>query len=182
MFMSKHVALAAVASAILIQSSTGAQTGGNWQTFSSTAGRFSVMAPGAMATNVPTTDANGFVSHTFSVHAAGKAYVVAYADGNAGSDPQTEMNAARDALLKGIEASLVSEHRFKSVQPVGEVMATEISCRSESKGTECKARTFAHKSRIYMIGVLNRVGSGSSLDTDKFLDSFRITPELKPLL
>jgi hypothetical protein len=42
-------------------------------------------------------------------------------------------------------------------------------------GTECKARVLLHKSRLYMIGVVSFSGRGSALDTDKFLDSFRIT-------
>lgn len=145
-----------------------------WQRVSNEPGRFSVMVPAPLVTKAPITDANGFVTHTFVSSHAGKSYVLAYADGGL-PDRQREMDDARDTLLKGLSATLVSEHRFKSAQPVGETMATEFNCRSESQGTECKVRTFSHNSRLYMIGALWRAGTGSSLDTDTFLDSFRIT-------
>ncbi|HUF23170.1 MAG TPA: hypothetical protein VMN81_03500 [Vicinamibacterales bacterium] len=145
-----------------------------WQRVSNEPGRFSVMVPAPLVTQAPTTDANGIVTRMFIASHAGKTYVIGYADGGI-PDRQREMDDARDALLKGLSASLVSEHRFKSAQPVGETMATEFNCRSESQGTECKVRTFSHNSRLYMVGALWRTGTGSSLDTDKFLDSFRIT-------
>jgi hypothetical protein len=145
-----------------------------WQSVLNGPGRFSVMVPGSLSADSPVTDPNGIVSHTFVASQAGKAYVVVYTDASV-SNPQLEMDAARDAFLKGISASLVAEHRFKSVQPVGEVMATEFTCRSASEGTECKARSYYYSARLYMIGVLHRIGSGSALDTDRFLDSFRIT-------
>ena len=170
----KRLALAALAAAVL-HGSVAAQTPqASWQQASNGPGRFTVLVPSELKASPPTTDANGITTYTFAASQPGKAYVVAYANGST-ADPQREMDDARDALLKGISATLVSEHRFKSVQPVGEVMATEITCRSESQGTECKARTFWYKSTLYMIGVLHRTGAGSPLDTDKFLDSFRIT-------
>ena len=174
MSVMKRLALASLAAAV-IHAAVGAQSPpAAWQQASDGPGRFTVLVPGALGADKPVTDANGIVTHTFAVGQPGKAYVIAYADGSM-ADPQREMDDARDALLKGISATLVSEHRFKSVQPVGEVMASEFTCRSESQATECKARTLWHKTRLYMIGVVNRIGSGSSLDTDKFLDSFRIT-------
>lgn len=165
-------AVAALAAALLAQAAVSAQ--GGWQTVANEAGRFSVTVPGPLPEPTRATDAKGIVTHTFAVRQAGKAYVVAYADGDIGN-VRAEMDAARDALVQGLTATLVSEHRFKSAQPVGDVEATEFTARSASTGTECKARTFSYKSRLYMIGVVNRAGSGSSLDTDRFLDSFRIT-------
>jgi len=165
-------AVVVLAAALLAQAAVAAQ--GGWQTVSNEAGRFSVTVPGPLPEPNRATDANGVLTHTFAVRQAGKAYLVAYADG-ASANTRGEMDDARDALVKGLTATLVSEHRFKSAQPVGDVEATEFTARSESTGTECKARTFSYKSRLYMIGVVNKTGSGSSLDTDRFLDSFRIT-------
>src|SRR5688500_13260342 len=171
----KRLALAALAAAAVLDGSARAQTPpSTWQQASDGPGRFTVLVPSPLKASPPTTDANGVTTYTFAASQPGKAYVIAYANGST-ADPQQEMNDARDALLKGISATLVSEHRMKSMQPVGEVMATEFTCRSESQGTECKARTYWHKSTLYMIGVLYRAGTGSALDTDKFLDSFRIT-------
>ena len=170
-----RIAIAAAAAAFVMHGPVRAQTPpAGWQQASDGPGRFAVLVPSALKASPPTTDANGVTTYTFVASQSGKAYVIAYADGSK-VDPQQEMNDARDALLKGISASVVSEHRFKSVQLVGDVMATEFTCRSESQGTECKCRTFWYKSRLYMIGVLHRAGVGSALDTDKFLDSFRIT-------
>lgn len=174
MFNITRIAIAAAAAAVVMHGSVRAQAPAEWQQASDGPGRFTVLVPSALKAAPPKTDENGITTYTFAASQPGKAYVVAYANG-ANADAQREMNDARDALLKGLSATLVAEHRFKSVQPVGEVMATEFTCRSESQGTECKARTFAYESTLYMIGVLHRAGAGSALDTDKFLDSFRIT-------
>ena len=171
----KRIAVAAATVAVVMHGPIRAQSPpAGWQHASNGPGRFTVLVPSDLKASPPTTDAQGVTTYTFVASQPGKAYVVAYANGSK-ADPQQEMNDARDALLKGISASLVSEHRFKSVQPVGEVTATEFTCRSESQGTECKCRTFWYKSTLYMLGVLYRKGVGSALDTDKFLDSFRIT-------
>lgn len=161
-----------VTAGVLAQGPVAAQ--GGWQTVTNEAGRFSVIVPGPLQTNGPTTDAKGIVTTTFAIRQDGKAYVVALADGPI-DNWRVEMDAARDALLGGLKVTLVSQHHFKSAQPIGDTEATEFTARSASAGTECKARIFWHKSRMYMIGVVNRTGTGSSLDTDKFLDSFRIT-------
>jgi hypothetical protein len=168
----KRIALAVLAAAAVIHGPVLAQ--GDWQTYSDATGRFTVTAPGALKANPPITDENGVVTYTFAVGHAGKAYVVAYADGNL-AEWRKEMDAARDALLKGLAAVAVSEHNFKSSQPVGDVEATEFTCRSETQGTECQCRTLAYKSRLYMIGVVYKAGTGAALGTAKFLDSFRIT-------
>jgi hypothetical protein len=167
-----RISVVLIAAAVLGHGQIAAQ--GGWQTVANGPGRFSITVPAPLSEDRPVTDPNGVVSHTFVASVGGKAYVVAYADG-AIPNWRAEMDAARDALLKGLTATLVSEHRFKSAQPVGDVEATEFTCASQSAGTECKARSFWHKSRLYMIGVLYRAGTGSSLETDKFLDSFRIT-------
>lgn len=169
----RRVTLAALAAVTVFYGSTEAQ--GTWQTTTNTTGRFSVSTPGMLTANPPTTDANGILTHTFVANESGKAYVVAYADGNL-TNWRKEMNDARDSLVRGLSAVLVSEHDFKSSQPVGDVEATEFTCRSDTLGAECHCRTFTYKSRLYMIGVVNKRGTGSALDTGKFLDSFRITP------
>ena len=168
----KWLAVVALAAAFLAEAAAAAQ--GGWQTVANEAGRFSVTVPAPLSEPNRATDANGVVTYTFAARQAGKSYLVAYADG-ASANIRGEMDDARNALVQGLTATLVSEHRFKSAQPVGDVEATEFTARSASTGIECKARTFSFKSRLYMIGVVNKAGSGSSLDTDRFLDSFRIT-------
>lgn len=145
-----------------------------WQTVTNEPGRFSVTVPGALTQTGPRTDDKGIVTTTFAVRHAGKAYVVALADGPI-DNWRVEMDAARDALLGGLKMTLVSQHHFKSAQPIGDIEATEFTARGENGANECKARIFWHKSRMYMLGVVHPAGTGSSLDTDKFLDSFRIT-------
>src|SRR5687767_749869 len=163
MHSTQRSVVAVLAAALLAPPSVTAQ--GGWQTVANAPGRFSITVPAPLSPDKPVTDPNGVVSHTFVASVDGKAYVVAYADG-AIANWRAEMDAARDALLKGLDATLVSEHRFKSAQPVGDIEATEFTCRSQTAGTECKARSFWYKSRLYMIGVLYRSGTGSSLDTD----------------
>lgn len=173
--LTHRLARAVVTAAVLAHGAHGpaaAQVG--WQTVTNEAGRFSVTVPGPLTQTGPTTDAKGIVTTTFAVRHNGKAYVVALADGPI-ADWRVEMDAARDALIGGLKMTLASQHHFKSAQPVGHVEATEFTARSETTGNECKARVFWHKSRMYMLGVVHGTGVGSSLDTDKFLDSFRIT-------
>lgn len=161
-----------VTAAVLAQGPVAGEA--QWQTVTNEEGRFSVTVPGPLSTNGSTTNAQGIVTTTFAARYDGKAYVVVFSDGPI-DDWRVEMDAARDALLKGLPATLVSQHFFKSAQPVGDIEATEFTARNESAGTECKARVFWHKSRMYMLGTFNRSGTGSALDTDRFLHSFRIT-------
>src|SRR5687767_988352 len=76
---------------------------GAWQTVANEPGRFSITVPAPLSPDRPVTDTNGVTSHTFVASHAGKAYVVAYADG-AIQNWRAEMDAARDALLKGLSA------------------------------------------------------------------------------
>ena len=85
-----------------------------------------------------------------------------------------ELNANRDSFIASLKGSLVSEHRFYSNQTVGQIPATEFTC--ENGEWECRSRTFIMVRRGYQVAVLTRRGTVSSLDVDRFLDSFQILP------
>ncbi|MEX2270080.1 MAG: hypothetical protein WD690_01325 [Vicinamibacterales bacterium] len=175
MFQIKRSAIAAAAAVILMHGSVRAQApAGGWQQASDGPGRFTVMVPGALTANPPQTDADGITTYTFAAREPARVYLIVYADGNP-SNPRKEMDDARDTFLKGVGGTLVSQHDFKSAQPVGDAMATEFTARIPGRQADCKARLFFHKTRLYMIGVVTLPGAGSALDVDKFLDSFRIT-------
>lgn len=140
-----------------------AQTPLGWQRFSHPDGRFSVLVPAAPRTNAPTSDKAG-TYYTFTVTHAGRAYDM--------TEPQVELNSNRDSFISSLKATLVSEHRFYSNQPVGQVPAIEFTC--ESPEWECRSRTFIMVRRGYQVAVLTRRGTVSSLDADRFLDSFQI--------
>jgi hypothetical protein len=152
-----------------------AQAPPEWQRYSDSIGRFSVLVPGVLAAQPPSSD-NAGTYYTFTLAQEGRrAYVVAYGDMTYDmNDPQGELDANRDSFVKSLSASVVSEHRFSSAQPVGQVPAAEFTCQSAE--WECRARTFILGRRGYQIVVLNRPGSASALDADRFLDSFQILP------
>jgi hypothetical protein len=144
-----------------------------WQKFSDTPGRFSVLLPGTPTTDPPIVDANGLVTQVFALRQDGKVYVVVYNDSDT-SDVAARLDQARDEFLKSLPATFTSGHRFQSTQPAGSVPAVQFTCRNPEKNVECKARTFVIARRGYMVVSVNVTGTGSSVDTDKFLDSFQI--------
>ncbi len=120
----------------------------------------------------PTSDKAG-TYNTFTVAHGDRAYVIVYNDPTYSmTEPQTELDANRDSFIGGLKASLVSEHRFYSNQPVGQVPATDFTC--ESAQWECHSRTFILPRRGYQVAVVTRRGAVTSLDPNRFLDSFQI--------
>ena len=151
----KRIAVAAATVAVVMHGPIRAQSPpAGWQHASNGPGRFTVLVPSDLKASPPTTDAQGVTTYTFVASQPGKAYVVAYANGSK-ADPQQEMNDARDALLKGISASLVSEHRFKSVQPVGEVHRRREQQGQQDRENLRRAVAIALVSAMY--GVLGGV-------------------------
>jgi hypothetical protein len=147
-----------------------AQTPAGWQRASDARGRFSVLVPGPLSPDKEAKDADGIVTHTLVANQPGRAYIIVWADGS-NVEPQKDMDDARNAFITGMSAAMTSEHRFRSLQPVGEIVANEFSC--EFAGGDCRVRMFWHAQRLYMIGVVTR-GSGSPVDTARFLDSFQV--------
>lgn len=154
------------------QQNAPAQTPLGWQRYSDPVGLFSVLVPAAPQAKPPTSDKAG-TYYVLTVAHAGRAFVIAYNDPTYDmTEPQVELNSNRNSFLASLKASLVSEHRFYSSQPVGQVPATEFTC--ESQEWECRSRTFITVRRGYQVAVLTRRGAVSSLDPDRFLDSFQI--------
>jgi hypothetical protein len=174
MFNLSRLTLAAAA-LVLAAAPLQAQTPDSaWQQITNPVGRFAVLVPAPLSDPETKTDAAGITTHTYVARVGRTAYVIVYAD-NASTNVDGEMDDARNALLKGLSAVMVAEHRFRSRQPVGETPAAEVTGYSATMGAEVKARTFWYKSRLYMIGVVAPTGSVSMLDFDKFLASFKIT-------
>lgn len=143
-----------------------------WQRGSHPVGKFSVLVPGEVTTRPPTSDKAG-TYYTFTVNQGSRVYVVAYNDSAYDmTEPQIELNANRDSFIGTLKATIVSEHRFYSNQPIGQVPANEFTC--ESSEWECRSRTFITARRGYQVGALTRRGAVTSLDVDRFLDSFTI--------
>ena len=167
----KRIALTATASLLLsIAAAAAVQTPAGWQRASDNRGRFSVLVPGPLSPDKEARDADGIVTHTFVANQPGRAYIIVWADGS-NVEPQKDMDDARIAFIDGMKATMTSEHRFRSLQPVGETVANEFSC--EFAGGDCRVRMFCHAQRLYMIGVVTR-GSGSAIDVSRFLDSFQV--------
>jgi hypothetical protein len=143
-----------------------------WQRWSHPVGKFSVLVPGEVTTKPPTSDKAG-TYYTFTATQGSRSYVIAYNDSTYDmTEPQIELNSNRDSFIGSLKATIVSEHRFYSNQPVGQVPATEFTC--ESAEYECRSRTFIMARRGYQVAVLTRRGAVTSLDVDRFLDSFTI--------
>lgn len=171
----KHLCL--LAGALVLASVTAAHAqlpDSAWQQVTNPVARFSVMVPAPLSPDEVKTDEAGITTHTFAARVGQTAFVIVYAD-NASTNIEGEMDDARNALLKGLSAVMVAEHRFRSRQPVGETPAAEVTGYSATLGAQVKARTYWYKSRLYMIGVVAPTASVSMLDFDRFLASFKIT-------
>lgn len=177
--MKKSVLAILLAAGALVQAQSpaqppAAQAASPWQRYTDATGMFSVLVPAALEAKPPTSDKAG-TYYAFTAVQEGRAYVVAHNDPTYDmNDPQGELTSNRDSFVESLRASLVSEHRFISMQPAGQIPAIEFTCQGAE--WECRSRTFILVRRGWQVAVLIRRGTTFTLDADRFLDSFQILP------
>ncbi len=154
-----------------------------WQTFSSSAGGFSVSIPGTFqeSTQSVSTQLGAIDLHIFMLGQANSAYMLSYADYPENfvkqSDVNTMLDGARDGALKNVNATLGGTKAISlDGSPGREFTASVPDSKSVPGGGSVQARIYLVKSRLYQLLVLTAKGNETEVDADKFLASFKLQP------
>jgi hypothetical protein len=147
----------------------------DWEEFTSTAGRFSVVMPGAPVeqTQVVETDAGAVDLYMYLVDKGTAAYIAGYADYPqeliSQTDTQTLLQNARDGALANVGGSLMNERSISLDGHAG----LEIEVETSDPPTQVAylvARFYLVENRLYQTLVVTL--NNASSDTERFLDSF----------
>ncbi len=145
---------------------------GGWVKFNSPEGRFSVFMPETPQDKSETVDsAHGpYTTHLFVVKDTTSVYLIGWVD----YDPsfnfnrQAELEANRDNFVKGINATLVSNH------PTTIDGYSAIEFTAETGDRLFKSRVFMVGRRPYQIVIGSPKGQDASAETDRFFNSFKV--------
>lgn len=146
-----------------------------WTKYSDEDGRFSVMLP---AQPEQTSESEkGVVVHGLRVIKAPLVCIIAYSDyPSVGSDIDVALNAERDSFIKPVEASIVSEKRFKYRKAGGgEVPALEFTAESAKLASNFKVRIFIDGNRVYVVGIGSKKSEDTAREFDRYINSFTLT-------
>ena len=152
----------------------------NWQEYRSQAGRYSVLMPGKPKEQ--TQSVNSAVGtldmHIASYEDRSGAYLIMYTD-----YPADLVNLDRaDAMLDGgargavenVNGNLIQQQDF----PLGNIPGREIEFNAPAQGaqpaTRVKVRYFLVNNRMYQVMVVAQQSQGLPVDTQKYLDSFKL--------
>lgn len=144
-----------------------------WSTFTSEAGRFSVLMPGTpsdSSTTVPS-QPGPYTTHLFVLRNGANVFVVGWVDYDPGFnfERHAELEANRDNFVKNLKATLLETRNLK----IDGYHAIEFKAETEDR---------VFRSRVYMVGRRPYqiiIGSPKNLDdsvkVDKFFNSFKVT-------
>ena len=145
-----------------------------WTTFTSPAGRFSVLLPGQPTDKTETIESEfgPYTSHLTILRDPRNVFLIGWVD----YDPsfnfnrQSELEMNRDTFVKGVKARLL---QTRSVRIDG-FQALEFTAENEDK--IFKSRVYMVGRRPYQIVIGSPKGEDDSVTVDKFLNSFRVSP------
>jgi hypothetical protein len=165
----------AILSALLLSACGGSA----WTDFASAGGRFSVTAPGGFTEETQTipTGAGDIEMHIFTLDQGDVGYFVGYFDVPAELLALGNTAALLDGGVQGafgnVGGSIESQKEITLDGHPGREATGSFSFEGEA-GT-LKARAYLVNDRIYMVFAGARSGQGNLTDTDRFLDSFKLT-------
>ncbi len=171
--MFRRIAVVAVW-AFLLSSAFAQQPNSGWIRYSNDPGRFSVLLP--TSPEEGTSEEKNVTLHTFTLKQTGIIYLIVfsdYPDADLKLDMDTRLAGERDAFLKTLNATLISEKRFTASRGAAQIPATEFTADNPSGTFKCKV--FIDGRRMYMLGIGNRKGVDSAAEAARFLDSFQLT-------
>lgn len=163
---------------VLLVSSLLAQSGGSgdWSKYSSPEGKFSVLLPGEPKHSTSTE--NGAVLNNFELLQSPLIYMIVFSDYPSATLEKpidVRLNAERDSFVKGLSANVQSEKRFKFQKGSHELPALQFVSDSAKPNANFKCVVVLDGTRVYFIGVGSLKGYDSTVQMDKFLDSFKLT-------
>jgi len=151
----------------------------SWKLFVSLTGHFSVLLPGRPMLKDQPMSVNDTVMHQIFCREAEASYIVQYDDRPAtniqGLGAEKILALFRDAGLRVSHGTKISErHLNLSGFPGGELVFTRPGGRKETM------RDFLVGNRLYILIAVGFDTSSQTSDTDKFLNSFMLTPAKPP--
>jgi hypothetical protein len=149
-----------------------------WQTFSSDAGRFSVLTPAILSEQIKPVDtvAGKIDCHMFVGFAAGAEHGVSYNDYPQEQlvDPASVLlDRVRDGAIKAVNGRLLGETSISLDENPGREVTFEATNPNGAPMTS-KSRIFLVGNRLYQIYVAAGRGELRTSSTDKFLQSFKL--------
>jgi len=172
----RRVSIALVAAVVL-----SACGGSQWTEFTSSGGRFTILAPGSFeedSQSVPTA-AGDIELHLFTLDRGSEGYFVGYFDMPPELLAFSDANALLDGAIQGAFGNVggnVDSQQFISLDGFPGIEAAGSFTFSGQRGS-MKARAYVVGERVFQVYVASR-GSVSELEeVDRFLDSFRPTSQ-----
>jgi hypothetical protein len=155
--------------------------GSDWQTYSSTSGNFSILAPGSFKETTQSNDtAIGKIeSHTFVLDHGAISYFVSYADFPADAMQVANTDSALEGgvggALENMNATLVNKIDISLDGAPGKEVQGDIPANETfPNGGVVKARAYLVSNRLYQIYVLVKKGSESDAQMDRYIQSFKL--------
>lgn len=154
-----------------------------WKTFTSQAGKFSVLMPGQPLLKLQPLDTSiGPVTSQFFQSQSGDGreyYMVGYTDYPADLIKQANvdrmLSRSRDGLVKMVNGKLSSEKKIALEQYPGRDLVVEVSASQETPVTATvRVRTYFVKNRQYILMALAPESDYPSAQIEEYLDSFRV--------
>ena len=144
-----------------------------WSTFTSEAGRFSVLMPGKPSDTSKTVDSQPgpYTTHLFVLRNGANVFVVGWVD----YDPrfnferQTELEANRDNFVRNLKATLVETRNVK----IDGYQAIEFTAETDDR--IFRSRVYLVGRRPYQIIIGSPKNVDDSVKINKFFNSFKVT-------
>ncbi len=144
-----------------------------WSTFTSEAGRFSVLMPGKPTDSVKTVDSQPgpYTTHMFVLKNGADVFVIGWVDYDQrfNFDRQAELEANRDNFVKNLKATLVETRNLK----IDGFPAIEFA--AETKETIFRSRVYMVGRRPYQIIIGTPKNLDDSVKVNKFFNSFKVS-------
>jgi hypothetical protein len=164
----------AAATSEAIPTSGGGDTGGNWQTFTSQDGKFSVELPGKPqegSRSIPV-GTDTMELHTFSLGTSKESYTMTFSD-----YPASIMQTSAATLLEGALTGVVGQGTLVDKQSITVDGNPGIQAEFEVPGTGYSwYKALFVEERMYQLIVIAQNKDATAQDAKRFLDSFELMP------
>ena len=149
-----------------------------WVKFESAPGKFSISLPAQPTEDKKTVESphGPYTSTLFTANGTGEFYIVGWVDYDPKFvfNPEAELDANRDNLIKGVNGKLLSSHKITRGGYQGLEFTGEFAVESRSFGL--KSQVFIVGKRPYMMTYVFLQGKESLENGGKFFPSFKVRP------
>jgi hypothetical protein len=146
-----------------------------WATFTSEAGRFSVLMPGTPTDKIATVDSEPgpYTTHNMTLRNPKNVFLIGWVDYDPSFnfDRQSEMEMNRDNFVQGVRATLV-DSRAVTVDGFRVIEFT-----AETAERIYRSRIYIVGRRPYQIVIGSLKGEDDSVSVNRFLNSFKVNPK-----